>query len=383
MSIEDNYTPNKSLGNGATVDFSGSWSPLNEDYMRVYLEVVATGVQTLQTLNTDYTLVFDSSGYTVTMTVAPSSSYYVLRSRVIPIEQTSPFRTSRGWQGGTIEDSLDKVTAVAQQIDETLTRSLSFAIGSSSTAIVPEPSDGKVLGWDGTDLANLTPNTSTYLTVSTFMETVIDDTTSTAAKTTLNILPQSLATAASAAYAEFAEDTDNGTNKVTLIAPASIASDAIVTLPNATATVATVALAETLANKTISAASNTFNLTPITNSLGADVALNNTANYFDGPSIAQGTSGTWFVSGTISLIDTAGTAQFQVKLWDGTTVIASTVTQSTGDNLERSVSLSGYLASPAGNLRISAKDVSSTSGKILYNQSGNSKDSTISAIRIG
>src|SRR2546426_953355 len=40
-------------------------------------------------------------------------------------------------------------------------------------------------------------------------------------------------------------------------------------------------------------------LTPITNSLGADVALNNTANYFDGPSVAQGTSGTWFASGTV------------------------------------------------------------------------------------
>jgi hypothetical protein len=32
-------------------------------------------------------------------------------------------------------------------------------------------------------------------------------------------------------------------------------------------------------------------LTNITNSLGADVALNSTSTYFDGPSVAQGTVG--------------------------------------------------------------------------------------------
>lgn len=120
----------------------------------------------------------------------------------------------------------------------------------------------------------------------------------------------------------------------------------------------------------------------IANSLGSDVLLNNTGNYFDGPSVAQGTVGTWFVSGTITLIDTSGAGNFLAKLWDGTTVIASTVTQSRTTSAEISVSLSGYMASPAGNLRISARDVSSTNGKILCNDSGNSKDSTITAVRL-
>lgn len=63
-------------------------------------------------------------------------------------------------------------------------------------------------------------------------------------------------------------------------------------------------------------------LSSLTNSLGADVLLNNTANYFDGPSIAQCSTGTWFASGTVTLNDSA-TAVMQCKLWDGTTVIAS------------------------------------------------------------
>lgn len=122
---------------------------------------------------------------------------------------------------------------------------------------------------------------------------------------------------------------------------------------------------------------------PITNSLGADVALNNTASYFDGPSVAQGTVGTWFVSGTVTLSNpaVAGASRF-VKLWDGTTVITScNISNGTSDNV--CASLSGYISAPAGNLRLSVRDVTSTSGKIIFNVTGNSKDSSITAFRIG
>ena len=122
---------------------------------------------------------------------------------------------------------------------------------------------------------------------------------------------------------------------------------------------------------------------PLTNSLGADVALNNTGNYFDGPSVAQGTSGTWFVSGTVTVYDTAGSATFYAKLWDGTTVISSAIITAYGAvSLPMSISLSGYIASPAANLRISVRDITSTSGQIRFNATGNSKDSTISAVRV-
>lgn len=123
-------------------------------------------------------------------------------------------------------------------------------------------------------------------------------------------------------------------------------------------------------------------MAPITNSLGADVNLNNTANYFDGPSIAQGTAGTWFVSATVTVVDTgAGTHTFFAKLWDGTTVIASTDID-LASALVSPISLSGFLTAPAGNLRVSVKDTVANTGKILFNASGNSKDSTITAIRI-
>lgn len=124
-------------------------------------------------------------------------------------------------------------------------------------------------------------------------------------------------------------------------------------------------------------------VTTLTASLGADVTLNNTATYFDGPSVAQGTSGTWYASGTVTCVDTAGAAQFRARLWDGTTVVASSVFSSAGLGSLASISLSGFFTNPAGNIRISVKDVTSVSGAIKFNQSGDSKDSTVTAVRVG
>ncbi len=124
-------------------------------------------------------------------------------------------------------------------------------------------------------------------------------------------------------------------------------------------------------------------LTAFTNSISGDVALNDTSKYFDGPTVAQGTTGTWLATGTVTLQDTAASGRMLCKLWDGTTVIASgeAYTPATA-NVPITISLSGYIASPAGNIRISCRDAVSASGLILFNSSGNSKDSTISAVRI-
>lgn len=124
-------------------------------------------------------------------------------------------------------------------------------------------------------------------------------------------------------------------------------------------------------------------LTTATNVLGADVNLNNTGLYFDGPSMAQGSTGTWFASGAVVVLDTAGAANINCKLWDGTTVIASGFQRLTAASTFNSpIALSGYLASPAGNIRISCQDLTSTSGQIRFNASGNSKDSYIFGFRI-
>jgi hypothetical protein len=127
-----------------------------------------------------------------------------------------------------------------------------------------------------------------------------------------------------------------------------------------------------------------FEAAAVTASLGANVNMTATGTYFTGPSIAQGTDGTWWVSGTVTLANTVGGDTVNVKLWDGATVIASCrlhITSVAGTYCGVA-QLSGYILGPAGNLRISVSPVSRTDGLIAYNVSGNSKDSSISAFRI-
>jgi hypothetical protein len=123
-------------------------------------------------------------------------------------------------------------------------------------------------------------------------------------------------------------------------------------------------------------------LTNVSNSLGADVAMNNTANYFDGPSVAQGTSGTWLATGTVTVTDSSASAAFYCKLWDGTTVISSASGYSGSGTQRVAIALSGVIASPAANIKISCRDATTTNGAINFNLTGNSKDSTLTAVRI-
>jgi hypothetical protein len=119
------------------------------------------------------------------------------------------------------------------------------------------------------------------------------------------------------------------------------------------------------------------------NTLGADVNLNNTANFFDGPSIAQGATGTWFACGTITVTDTAGAASVFAKLWDGTsTPVATSANTVNSANQIYPITLCGVITSPVGNIRISARDSSSVSGKIKASDGVGSQDSTIFAFRI-
>lgn len=122
--------------------------------------------------------------------------------------------------------------------------------------------------------------------------------------------------------------------------------------------------------------------TQITASLAADVLLNNTGTFFDGPSIAQGPVGVWFVIASGTFLDTAGSANFICKITDGTTTFASGVTNVAGTAVNGAITLFAIADRPVGNLRLSAKDITSTSGKMIFNASALSKDSTITAIRI-
>ncbi len=122
--------------------------------------------------------------------------------------------------------------------------------------------------------------------------------------------------------------------------------------------------------------------TTLTNSLGSNVALTSTSVYADGPSVAQGSSGVWYATGT-AVFGGSAVENVYAKLWDGTTVIASGSQTVVNASSQVSISLSGILVSPAGNIKISAVTQGTAGSSMLFNASGGSKDSTVTVVRIG
>lgn len=131
--VADNYTPVKTLGNGTTVNFSFGFALIASGNERVYLESVATGVQTLQTIGTNYTIVFNDKtpGGTVTFITPPTSAYYVIIGREVEKTQEVPLTTSSGFQAKVVEGMVDKLTTQIQDLQEQLDRSIKVAIGAT------------------------------------------------------------------------------------------------------------------------------------------------------------------------------------------------------------------------------------------------------------
>lgn len=210
MSISDNYSPTISNGNGATTVFTGNWSPLSASYMRVYLRLISTGVDTLQVRGTDYSLSFTSSGFAVTFVTAPSALYRVVCSREVAIEQTDPYSTASGFQGLNIESSFDKLTAISQDMQDDVDRCLKFLTATSYDTELPTPVANNLLGWnsgaDGLENKVITDTSTTVISafmgdllessdaaeaqtnigISAYAQTILDDTTAAAARTTLD-----------------------------------------------------------------------------------------------------------------------------------------------------------------------------------------------------
>lgn len=143
------------IGNGVTTAFAFSFRVFAAANLKVYLDGV------LKTLTTHYTVTIDPSveGGTVTFVTAPASSVSVLIKRVLEYTQPSDIPTESNFPEVTIENALDRATMLLVQLKEILSRCPALAITSSfSDLTLPEPSAGKVIGWNdaATDLANLT-----------------------------------------------------------------------------------------------------------------------------------------------------------------------------------------------------------------------------------
>lgn len=140
MTISNNYVPVRQIGNGVTVVFTGNWNMLAAAYADVRLEDAVTGVQTSVAQGpgaNQYQLTFTSSGFIVTFGTAPTASQYAVIGRDVTLDQTNPYRTSKGFQGEVEEGSFDKLTAIAQDLADSIARAITAPLGDTASLLLP------------------------------------------------------------------------------------------------------------------------------------------------------------------------------------------------------------------------------------------------------
>jgi hypothetical protein len=180
-------------GNGVTTIFAYNAIFYNATDLVVTRTQISTGVDTLLVNVTDYTIT-GGNGATgsVTAVVAPTNDQRITITSALPNEQQTDFKDNEPFRASEIEDGLDKLTVQVQELNEKVGRSIQLkATTTSTTPTFPEPVASEFIRWNAgaTNLETFDVADLSLYTVSAFMETLLDDTTAAAARTTLGAAP--------------------------------------------------------------------------------------------------------------------------------------------------------------------------------------------------
>lgn len=192
-----NTTTNRTsyAGNGTTTAFAVNFPFLANADLVVLLVTDATGAQTVQTLNTNYTVTgAGGTSGTVTMTVAPVTGTTLVIYRDPALTQlVHPVQNDPLPVDTALEQPLDRLTMITQRGRELDERSLRLPEGDTGFAAADLYLPPKItrasqyLAFDANGKPIASALTSATVAVSTFMATVVDDATNDAAARTLGI----------------------------------------------------------------------------------------------------------------------------------------------------------------------------------------------------
>jgi hypothetical protein len=147
-------------GNGVTVTFPFTFKVFTASDLLVVLALTATGNETVQVLNTHYTVALNANqnvapGGTVTMLSAPGAGNTLTLTSQIANLQPTDLTNSGGFYPTVINDALDRATIQIQQIGEDAGRALKTAISApvGVSSSLPASAPYKVLAWNSTATA--------------------------------------------------------------------------------------------------------------------------------------------------------------------------------------------------------------------------------------
>lgn len=169
-------------GNGSTTIFAFNRLLYDATHLQVYLN------GTLQT--SGYTVTGTGGTSTsVTFAVAPANTVQVLLLRVVPLTQLSQYQVAGAFPAATTEKNFDLAVMALQQFAEVKERSLVLPVTDTGSMTLPALNDRKnsflAFNSAGEPIASVGGTSSVPVTA--FMATVLDDTSASAALTTLGI----------------------------------------------------------------------------------------------------------------------------------------------------------------------------------------------------
>ena len=156
MTVSSATTRNSYSGNGSTDVFAYGFKIFDDDDITVIIRTDSTGAETTKTKTTHYTVsgVGSSSGGNVTFTSGniPASGETVVLLRTTARTQLTDYVPNDPFPAATHEDALDKLTFIAQELEEQIGRSLKVSqanvIATSEFTADATARANKVLGFD-------------------------------------------------------------------------------------------------------------------------------------------------------------------------------------------------------------------------------------------
>ena len=177
MTISSTTVRNSYSGNGSTTVFAYTFKILDDDEIQVIIRS-STGTETTKTKTTHYTVsgVGSSGGGNITFLTAPGATETVVLKRNTTKTQETDYVANDPFPANSHEEALDRVTMIAQEIQEELGRSIKLSKTNTmtSTEFTVGASDraNKILAFDSNGEISVTQelgtNRGNWATATTF-----------------------------------------------------------------------------------------------------------------------------------------------------------------------------------------------------------------------
>ena len=161
MTVSTTTTKISYAGDGTTVAFAVPFVFFGATELELIERVIATGVETVKTLATHYTVAGGAGATgTVTAVVAPPATVTWTIARKTARTQLTDYLVGDAFPADTHERALDRLTAIAQEIAEAVARTISVPVSDTAApGTLPTASlrANKALVFDASGTASVTP----------------------------------------------------------------------------------------------------------------------------------------------------------------------------------------------------------------------------------